>query len=88
MYAVGYFLEVGIGTPPDPKEYVFITALSELMHMVSRSTSYYKKSAELGDKRAQQRLKGSPAPGRAETVVLRADGSDGKNAASKDCVIM
>ncbi|KAH0837889.1 HCP-like protein [Lanmaoa asiatica] len=72
MYAVGYFLEVGIGTPPDPQE----------------SLSYYKKAAELGDKRAQQRLKGNPAPGRAESVVLRADGSDGKNAANKDCVIM
>lgn len=22
MYAIGYFLEVGIGTPPDHKEYV------------------------------------------------------------------
>lgn len=28
MYAVGYFLEVGIGTPPDPQEYVSITHLS------------------------------------------------------------
>ncbi|KAG9313914.1 HCP-like protein [Chiua virens] len=73
MYAVGYFLEVGIGTPPDPKE----------------SATWYKKAAELGDKRAQQRLKGNPAPGRSESVVLRADGSDGKNvAANKDCVIM
>ncbi|KIL00798.1 hypothetical protein PAXRUDRAFT_538665 [Paxillus rubicundulus Ve08.2h10] len=69
MYAVGYFLEVGIGTQPDPQE----------------STSCYKKAAELGDKRAQQRLKGplNPPPG---SVVMRADGSDGKN--NKDCVIM
>lgn len=50
--------------------------------------SYFKKAAELGDKRAQQRLKGNPAPGHTEAVVLRADGSDGKTAANKDCVIM
>ncbi|KAF9225286.1 HCP-like protein [Gyrodon lividus] len=68
MYAVGYFLEVGIGTQPDPQE----------------STIYYKKAAELGDKRAQQRLKGAPNP--LPGSVMRADGSDGKN--NKDCVIM
>ena len=55
---------------------------------VNRSMSYFKKAAELGDKRAQQRLKGNPAPGHTEAVVLRADGSDGKTAANKDCVIM
>lgn len=50
---------------------------------------YFKKSAELGDKRAQQRLKGSPVPGRSESVVLRTDGSDGKNTTpGKECVIM
>lgn len=54
----------------------------------NRSSSYYKKAAELGDKRAQQRLKGNPAPGRSESVILRADGSDGKNTANKDCIIM
>lgn len=70
MYAVGYFLEVGIGTPPD---------LSEAM-------TYFKKAAELGDKRAQQRLKGPPIG--QQGGVMR-DGSDAKNAAAnKDCIIM
>ncbi|KAH7927248.1 HCP-like protein [Leucogyrophana mollusca] len=78
MYAVGYFLEVGIGTAPN----------------MSESISYYKKAADLGDKRAAQRLKGSPNapmphPGGPGSVINR-DGSDlagGKNA-NKDCVIM
>ncbi|KAL4067256.1 hypothetical protein V8B97DRAFT_2009304 [Scleroderma yunnanense] len=64
MYAVGYFLEVGIGTSPDPKQ----------------ATEYYKQAAELGDKRAQQRLKGPP-DGRSPPPT-----DDGKN--GKDCVIM
>ncbi|KAI6133655.1 HCP-like protein [Pisolithus croceorrhizus] len=67
LYAVGYFLEVGIGTTPDPVE----------------SSSYYKRAAELGDKRAQQRLRGPPGNG---TSVQPTDGSEGKN--NKDCVIM
>ncbi|KAI6031303.1 HCP-like protein [Pisolithus microcarpus] len=67
LYAVGYFLEVGIGTTPDPVE----------------SSSYYKKAAELGDKRAQQRLRGPPGNG---SSVQPTDGSEGKN--NKDCVIM
>lgn len=70
MYAVGYFLEVGIGTPPD---------LPEAM-------SYFKKAAELGDKRAQQRLKGPPI---GQQGGAMRDGSDAKNAATnKDCTIM
>lgn len=70
MYAVGYFLEVGIGTPPDLQE----------------SMTYFKKAAELGDKRAQQRLKGPPIG--QQGGVMR-DGSDAKNAAAnKDCIIM
>ncbi|KAG2155747.1 HCP-like protein [Suillus clintonianus] len=70
MYAVGYFLEVGIGTPPD---------LPEAMN-------YFKKASELGDKRAQQRLKGPPIG--QQGGVMR-DGPDAKNAAAnKDCVIM
>lgn len=67
LYAVGYFFEVGIGTTPDPVE----------------SSSYYKKAAELGDKRAQQRLRGPPGNG---SSVQPTDGSEGKN--NKDCVIM
>ncbi|KAG0703676.1 hypothetical protein DFH29DRAFT_915679 [Suillus ampliporus] len=70
MYAVGYFLEVGIGTSPDVQE----------------AMTYFKKAAELGDKRAQQRLKGPPI-GQQGGVVR--DGADAKNAAAnKDCVIM
>ncbi|KAH7916377.1 hypothetical protein BJ138DRAFT_464075 [Hygrophoropsis aurantiaca] len=77
MYAVGYFLEVGIGTAPN----------------MSESLSYYKKAADLGDKRASQRLKGSPNspmphPGGPGSVINR-DGSDaGAKNANKDCIIM
>ncbi|KAJ7269385.1 hypothetical protein B0H12DRAFT_1009595 [Mycena haematopus] len=46
MYAVGYFLEVGIGTQPAPRD----------------AAEYYKRAAELGDKRAAQRLRGGAAP--------------------------
>ncbi|OBZ66018.1 Protein SKT5 [Grifola frondosa] len=46
MYAVGYFLEVGIGTEPN----------------MTQATSWYKRAAEQGDKRAAQRLKGPAAP--------------------------
>jgi hypothetical protein len=61
-----------------------LTDLADVRH-IHRSISYYKKAAELGDKRAQQRLKGplTPPPG---SVVMRADSSDAKN--NKDCVIM
>ncbi|KAF7347541.1 Sel1 domain-containing protein [Mycena venus] len=85
MYAVGYFLEVGIGTQPNPRE----------------STNYYKRAAELGDKRAAQRLKGAPnqplhAPGsaNAHAVLHRGPGEDsgghggGKGKDGKDCIIM
>ncbi|KAI8145468.1 hypothetical protein BJV82DRAFT_511384 [Fennellomyces sp. T-0311] len=43
-YAVGYFTEVGIGTPKDP----------------DGAMQWYRKSAEHGDKRAIQRLQGKP----------------------------
>lgn len=69
MYAVGYFLEVGIGTPPDLQE----------------AMAYFKKSAELGDKRAQQRLKGPPI-GQQGGVMREADAKNA--AANKDCIIM
>ncbi|OAX39542.1 HCP-like protein [Rhizopogon vinicolor AM-OR11-026] len=70
MYAVGYFLEVGVGTPPDLQE----------------AMTYFKKAADLGDKRAQQRLRGPPI---GQQGGIPRDGSDPKNVTtSKDCVIM
>ncbi|KAG6917374.1 hypothetical protein DXG01_002749 [Tephrocybe rancida] len=79
MYAVGYFLEVGIGTN---------TSLPEAI-------SWYKRATEKGDKRAAQRLKGGqlnqPLPGGPGAAVLRRAGGgedDAKGAKDKDCVIM
>lgn len=79
IYAVGYFLEVGIGTPAD----------------MSQSISYYKRAADLGDKRAAQRLKGSTnqpqhQPGGPGSVLGRdGNGVEGVKAAKdKECVIM
>ncbi|KAF9469600.1 Sel1 domain-containing protein [Collybia nuda] len=81
MYAVGYFLEVGIGTTASMPEAI----------------SYYKRATDLGDKRAAQRLKGSPnqpmrQPGGPGSVLHRGDGSGdgegGKGGKDKDCVIM
>ncbi|EJC98822.1 HCP-like protein [Fomitiporia mediterranea MF3/22] len=84
MYAVGYFLEVGIGTAPNMNE----------------GLQWYKKAADQGDKRAQQRLKAPhsgpiPQPG-GHGAVLRREGpgspggmtgsKSGKD--NKDCVIM
>lgn len=51
------------------------------MGHVVRSILYYKKAADLGDKRASQRLKGSanapmPQPGGPGAVLLR-EGPDG-----------
>lgn len=103
MYAVGYFLEVGIGTPPSMNEYVILsyapvnTALLKIFR-VSRALQWYKKAADLGDKRAQQRLKaplGGPItqPG-GNTAVLRREnpnsppGSTNSKSKDKDCVIM
>ncbi|KAG6333150.1 hypothetical protein ID866_5946 [Astraeus odoratus] len=68
MYAVGYFLEVGIGTSPDPQQ----------------AGEYFKKAAQLGDKRAIQRLKGPP--GASGPPLHPTEAADGKN--GKDCVIM
>ncbi|KAG6853542.1 hypothetical protein C0991_003400 [Blastosporella zonata] len=80
MYAVGYFLEVGIGTGAN----------------VSDAITWYKRAADQGDKRASQRLKGGaqnqPLPGGPGAAVLRrgAGESEGaeKSAKDKDCVIM
>jgi TPR repeat protein len=83
MYAVGYFLEVGIGTPPN----------------ISDAISFYKHAAEIGDKRAAQRLKGSAnapvhQPGGPGSVLHRdgpetmSNSSSGQNAKDKECVIM
>ncbi|KIK02040.1 hypothetical protein K443DRAFT_677928 [Laccaria amethystina LaAM-08-1] len=78
MYAVGYFLEVGIGTQANLPEAI----------------SYYKKAAEQGDKRAAQRLKGSQnqamlQPGGPGAILHRnSDGDSSKNGKDKDCVIM
>ncbi|THH27074.1 hypothetical protein EUX98_g7112 [Antrodiella citrinella] len=79
MYAVGYFLEVGIGTAPNMQEAV----------------TYYKRASDQGDKRAAQRLKASTsapivAPGGPGSVLHRSsdigDGASGKK--DKECVIM
>lgn len=81
MYAVGYFLEVGIGTPPSMNE----------------ALQYYKRAADQGDRRASQRLKGNGPmvqPGGPESVVNRGEGDaqsqsgSGKGSKDKDCVIM
>ncbi|CAL1693776.1 unnamed protein product [Somion occarium] len=82
MYAVGYFLEVGIGTEPN----------------MSEAISWYKRAAELGDKRAAQRLKSStsspiPQPGGPGAVLHRDSNgsgelSGGRGGKDKDCIIM
>ncbi|KAF7337537.1 hypothetical protein MSAN_02227000 [Mycena sanguinolenta] len=86
MYAVGYFLEVGIGTQPSPRD----------------AAEYYKRAADLGDKRAAQRLKSGAAPtpnmnqaggAGAHAVLHRGPGEDnasghGKTKDGKDCIIM
>lgn len=56
--------------------------------------SYYKRAADLGDKRAAQRLRGPQSqpmhqPGGAGAVVSRgSDDTTNKNAKDKDCIIM
>ncbi|THG96313.1 hypothetical protein EW026_g5499 [Hermanssonia centrifuga] len=80
MYAVGYFSEVGIGTEPELPEAI----------------RWYKRAADLGDKRAAQRLKSSSkgpiaTPGGPGAVLHRDhDGSDSGSGKGrdKDCVIM
>jgi TPR repeat protein len=84
MYACGYFLEVGIGTPANLRE----------------SMTYYKRAADQGDKRAMHRLKSSHSqpmhqPGGPGAVLHRSvpgEGDDGHakggKEKDKDCVIM
>jgi len=77
MYAVGYFQEVGIGTPQN----------------LASAMQWYQRAAEKGDKRAAQRLRSSqagplPPPDGRAGLVLDRDGMDPKEAKGKDCVIM
>jgi len=102
MYAVGYFLEVGIGAPSNTPEYVFCHILSNsdlLIIVISRAVEFYKRAADLGDKRAAQRLKisaDSPMrqPGSPGSVLHRdrsdimSHSSSDKSGKDKDCVIM
>lgn len=58
-----------------------------------RSIDYYKQAAELGDKRAANRLRGSQTqpmhqPGGPGSVLHRDEGDDIKGARDKDCIIM
>ena len=103
MYAVGYFLEVGIGTEPNTHECVLLTFRDfDILVLCSlepvRAMQWYKRAADLGDRRAAQRLKGSSAPaapGGPGSVLHRDSNSDGmsasgsgKNGRDKECVIM
>ncbi|ESK93426.1 chitin synthase activator [Moniliophthora roreri MCA 2997] len=81
MYAVGYFTEVGIGTPANMPDAI----------------QWYKRAADSGDKRAIQRLKGSQTqamrqPGGPGSVLHRdgnGEDADGKGKdKDKECVIM
>ncbi|KLO20148.1 HCP-like protein [Schizopora paradoxa] len=81
MYAVGYFLEVGIGTPPSMNE----------------GLMWYQKAADQGDKRAMQRLKAPSQgpihqPGGHGAVLRRevagSPQSSSKSAKDRDCIIM
>ena len=58
-----------------------------------RSIAYYKQAAELGDKRAAARLRGSQSqpmhqPGGPGAVLHRDEGDDIKGVRDKDCIIM
>lgn len=83
QYAVGYFYETGMGTPP---------SMADAMH-------YFRLAAEQGDKRAQTRLKGNPhtQPGRdahgnpLPPNYLRNEGIEaggGGGGGKKDCIVM
>lgn len=67
--------------------------------LISSAISFYKRAAEIGDKRAAQRLKGSAnapvhQPGGPGSVLHRdgpetmSNSSSGKNGKDKECVIM
>ena len=58
-----------------------------------RSIAYYKRAAELGDKRAAQRLRGSQSqpmhqPGGPGAVLHRDQEDDLKGVKDKECIIM
>lgn len=62
-------------------------------NMFVRSIDYYNQAAELGDKRAAQRLRGSQSqpmhqPGGPGSVLRREEGDDIKGMREKDCIIM
>ncbi|KAF8899239.1 hypothetical protein BD779DRAFT_1487685 [Infundibulicybe gibba] len=78
MYAVGYFLEVGLAP----------WRICRNCH-TNRSISYYKRAADLGDKRAAQRLKGSQnQPMHQPGAAGDGDGGSAKGKDGKDCIIM
>jgi TPR repeat protein len=60
MYAVGYFYEVAIGTPPNPRQ----------------ASSMYEKAAKLGDTRATDRLNGIVAGRVDPDTIVQRDGGD------------
>jgi uncharacterized protein len=64
--------------------------LRDFGHGMHRATAMYKKAAELGDRRAAQRLRGDVAgPVAADSIVQRdRDGGDMPRSKDKDCVIM
>ena len=78
-------------------EWSLYLSVESFTHSGSRSISYYKRAADLGDKRAAQRLKSSSItplhqPGGPGSVIHR-DGPDsmstlGKGGKDKDCIIM
>ena len=82
----------------DASEHVRVSFLS--IHPLSpcrdntlcRAISYYKRAADLGDKRATQRLRGNNPmhqPGGPGSLLHRDMGSDGNGKTKdKDCVIM
>lgn len=64
------------------------------MLILPRSLQWYKRAADLGDRRAAQRLRGAPlrpADGPGSVVTRDVDGDGGaavKSGKDKDCVVM
>lgn len=78
QYAVGYFFETGLGTPPNQSD----------------AMAYFRLAAEQGDKRAITRLKGNPVPhatrdahGNPIPPNILGDGIEA-GGGKKDCIIM
>ena len=96
MYAVGYFYEVAIGTPPNQRQcvsYTFRLVWLKLTKNTNRASSMYEKAAKLGDTRAADRLNGIVAGRVANEAIVQRDGGDGNGEVprhkDKDgCVIM